>query len=296
MLGDEGDRHHDERHAIAPGARDLGLRRGSDPLQRPDPALVADPPVQIPLAQGLHHGRHGALDLPLVGVAALDDLLRQAVGGEQHPRRAVPGRLRERRTQPARDLGHETGFGRITAQRPGRNLEPNPRRRAGPGREGGPGRGRGELRIERQEDDPLRVVGLDRARGLLAHGVPVAHGDEGLDLAVPGLAVPTGLGVQDRLQRPSLGLGVGEQRRAAAQFIVDPPRHRRPAPRNPLGEQPAERSGCADDRRIVEQVEEERPHRPRPVRAAEIEKNDRGPGHLSSALPRNRFSPGPALI
>ena len=86
------------QHADAvPGRLLDGLdRRRPDPLQRPDPALEAQPPVPF-AAEPLQDGGAGALHLPTVRVPALGDPLRQAVRGEEQadlrPSRVGPGLL-----------------------------------------------------------------------------------------------------------------------------------------------------------------------------------------------------------
>ena len=50
MFADKGDGRDDHALAFRAGAADFGIGRGPDPFQRPDPALIADRPVQIPLS------------------------------------------------------------------------------------------------------------------------------------------------------------------------------------------------------------------------------------------------------
>ena len=79
--------HHDHGHAVAPGAVELVHGRRLQPSERPHLALVADGPVQIVAAEACCDAPRGLLHLPLVGIAARDHALGQAVGGEEQPRR-----------------------------------------------------------------------------------------------------------------------------------------------------------------------------------------------------------------
>src|SRR3546814_9048698 len=63
-------------------------RIGAKPFERPDAALVADDPIQIRLAERRDHRFRRPLDLPSIGVAAIDHLPREAVRREQHARRS----------------------------------------------------------------------------------------------------------------------------------------------------------------------------------------------------------------
>ena len=47
VLGHEGDRHHNHGNALSAGAPQLFISGGADPIQRPDPALITDRPVEI---------------------------------------------------------------------------------------------------------------------------------------------------------------------------------------------------------------------------------------------------------
>ena len=67
--------------------------------------------------------------------------------------------------------------------------------------------------------------------------------------------LPAGKGL---LQRRGLGLGIGQQRRAAAEMGIDRAGHRGPPARDQPGERPAQRLRQADDRGIAEQVVEKR--------------------------------------
>ena len=78
---------------------------------------------------------------------------------------------------------------------------------------------------------------------------------------------------------PRLGVAcwpaAASRRRAGVDLRGDLRAARRDQPRQQI----AQRLRQADDRRIVEQVEQERPHRVRAVRPAEIEQDDGAPGH-----------------
>ena len=80
MLGDEGDRYHHDWHAVAASPLDFLGDRGFQPGQRPHLALVADCPVQRLLPQSGDDPPRGLLHLPLIGIAACDHALGQAVG------------------------------------------------------------------------------------------------------------------------------------------------------------------------------------------------------------------------
>src|SRR3546814_13882019 len=113
--------------ARARGLLDLAVGRRPDPLQRPDAALVADLPVEVHLAEPAQHRRHALLDLPLVGVALVDDLLRQAMGREQHPRRPFVIDLLQCAAQPLDHRRAEASLLWKAADAPGeRRAAPTP--------------------------------------------------------------------------------------------------------------------------------------------------------------------------
>jgi transposase len=97
------------------------------------------------------------------------------------------------------------------------------------------------------------AVVVDGSGRLVAPRVPIAHGDEGADL-VPLAREAV---AQLLLEGFGLGLGVGQQRRAAAQVLVDLPRDGGATARDRLGNQPAQGTRQADDCRIVEEIEQE---------------------------------------
>lgn len=82
MFGHKRQRHNDDSKAIGAGPADLIFGRRTYPFQRADPALIAIQPVEIAYAQFVDHGLRRSFDLPLVGIATLDDFFRQAMGGK----------------------------------------------------------------------------------------------------------------------------------------------------------------------------------------------------------------------
>ena len=214
MLGHEGDRHHQDGHTVGRRLVDRMLRAGIQPFLRRGAGLVADRPVQVRQVQSADRGGDGALDLELVGIAALDDGLRQAVGREQHPQ-----------SHPAAQfvhccvvsIAHALGRGGdvagvrvVAAQRGHRRHQPGGRRGLPPRGQRGPGRGGGVLRIERQQHDLLRRPVPHPARDLVAERMPVAHGDEAAHVVLG----------QCRLQAAGLLLRQPEQGGAAAEDLV----------------------------------------------------------------------------
>ncbi len=123
------------------------------------------------------------------------------------------------------------------------------------------------LRIERQQHDPIRRERPHLPRHGLAHRMPVAHADEHPRALVPAL--------QPGLQCLGLPAGIGQQRRSATDLRVDVTRHRRPPSRDQPRQQPTRRPGQADDRLVVEQVEQERLDRRQGVRPAQVEQHHR---------------------
>ena len=276
MLRDEGDRHHHEAHSLAPGALDLLLGRRSDPFERSHTALIANLPVEDARPERLYHGGTGLLDLPLIGIAARHDRLRQTMRREENtrPRAGLADLLRLRQTG-AHQLGcglHEARLPRIAAHERGGYLQPGARRRLAPSRPGGRRRGRRELRIERQQHDALGIPRFHGRRRLVGEGCPVAHRDEGFHR--PEIA-------ERCLKRPRLRLRVREKRRASTHLAVDLARHGRATPRDQLGDRPAKQRRQRDDGPVVEQIEEERLDGLELVGPAEIEEHDGCPFGLS---------------
>ena len=141
---------------------------------------------------------------------------------------------------------------------------------------------RRELRIERQANDFGRRPIGDLSRGLLAGGVPIAHGDK----------TPV-LRPQNCFERSCLRLSVGEQRRPAAELTIDLLRYPASTPRdNARQRQPNERRQT-EDGRVAEQVEKKGLHRFQPVRTPKVHQHDRGTRHVSqpSVLPEGGRAP-----
>src|SRR5438105_2963889 len=63
VLRYERDRRHDERYPLPAGPLDLLICRRFDPSQGPNATLIADPPVEPRLREGLDDGRCCLLDL-----------------------------------------------------------------------------------------------------------------------------------------------------------------------------------------------------------------------------------------
>ena len=284
MLGDEG--HRRDQHPLSlPACLGDGFRGGrSDPLHRPHAALVAHAPVPAS-AKLSHDGLAGALHLVLIGVAALDDALRQAVGGEQQAQALGATRRFEgladvlgmgpgqaRRVEEAADLVH--GPATLVGLAPGLDR-------------GARGGGR-ILRIERQQDDLVRRKVLHRLRRRLGERVPIAHGHE-----AAGLEARQGRR-QPRLKRLHLGRRLAQERRGAAHHSVVGAGLLAPAGGDEPGQQRAQRPGQADDGRIVEQVEQEGLHRVQAVRSAEGEQHHRqATPHAERAGGDDLFRHGP---
>src|SRR5262245_10264632 len=95
MLGDEGDRDHDQRPPLRAGAADFRIDPGLEPGERPDTALEAEHAVKSRPAERREYRSHAALDLPAIGVARSNDALGQAMGREQDPDALARGRLVE---------------------------------------------------------------------------------------------------------------------------------------------------------------------------------------------------------
>ena len=290
VLGDEGDRRQDHPLAVPGRAAERILRGRTDPGERADPALVADLPVgELRQLRGHRGGRR--LHLRLIGIAALHHLFRQAVGGEEQaqvrrPAGAFPGLADQGR------MGRDQGL--VRGEAADRAAAARPPVGGGPVLERRRGRGRGELRIERQEDDLVGREGGHGLRRLVGPRLPVAHGDEGVGLTVRR-GDPQGL-----LQRPGLLLRLRQQRRAAAHQGVVGLGHL-PARGGDQGRQRIAGDGRqADDRRIAEEVEQEGLDGVRPVRPAQVEEDDgqllhrrlRQPFPVTRPMARARFSTG----
>src|SRR5487761_1217858 len=79
VLGDEGARRDADAAALAAGHADLVLGGRHQPFERADATLISDAHVEHRSPPTRAPPRGGRLDLPLIGVAAIDDALRQAV-------------------------------------------------------------------------------------------------------------------------------------------------------------------------------------------------------------------------
>jgi len=77
---------------------------------------------------------------------------------------------------------------------------------------------RTQLRIEGQQQDLVRPIGRDLADSLVRQGYPVAHGDEN-----------PRFGAKLALQCCRLRLRIRQQRRTAADLLIDRSRNGRPA-------------------------------------------------------------------
>ncbi len=108
VLGDEGDRCDHDGHTVPAGADDFGVGRGSDPFQRPDPALIANDAVEAWHRQRFDDRRSALLDLPLIRITSPYDLLRKAVRREQqanaHPGGNILKCLRESARPPSQRI------------------------------------------------------------------------------------------------------------------------------------------------------------------------------------------------
>mmetsp|Transcript_1170 Transcript_1170/g.2847 ORF Transcript_1170/g.2847 Transcript_1170/m.2847 type:complete len:450 (-) Transcript_1170:208-1557(-) len=126
--------------------------------------------------------------------------------------------------------------------------------------------GDGELRVERQHDEPLDPVALDLLERLLGVRVPVAHRDVRLGGDAPLL--------QRLLKRLTLLDGRGELWRASADGCVPLLTGGRTRSRDRLGDravQPLRPRGERDDLRVGEQVVQEGLDLVERVRAAQVE-------------------------
>ena len=159
---------------------------------------------------------------------------------------------------------------RVAADGLRRCRDPGSLGRCAPGRERGRHGGGGELRVERQQHDPLRPKGGHAPRRLIAHRVPVAHGDGDLDLAEIGKRLT---------QRRRLRLGLFEQRRTPADRAVDLAGLGAAPPRDQTREHPAHRPRRADDGRVPEQIAQKGLDGIQRIRPAQIHENHRHAAH-----------------
>ncbi len=143
-------------------------------------------------------------------------------------------------------------------------------------------RRRRELRIERQANDFVRRPIGDLSRSLLAGGVPIAHCDK----------TPV-LRPQNCFERSCLRLGVGEQRRPAAELTIDLPRYRASTPCDDARQRQPNERRQPQDGGIAEQVEQKGLHRFQPVRTSKVHQHDRGTRHVRhpSVLPEGERAP-----
>ena len=86
MLGDKRDRRDDYGPSFAPGATNFLIGRGANPAQRPDPALVAHPPIEPWSVQHADDCHSGFLDMARVWIAGGDNAFGQSMRSEQKPR------------------------------------------------------------------------------------------------------------------------------------------------------------------------------------------------------------------
>jgi hypothetical protein len=192
------------------------------------------------------------------------------------------GLLPRRPDQPDTRLD-EPRLGRIAAHRPRRLVQTHRLRRPLPHHHRRRGRRRRILGIKRQQHDLVGIERLHRRGGLVAHRVPIAHGDEGPHLALLR---------QHPFQRPRLGLRILQQRRTAADQVIDRPGRLGPSPCERIGQRQPQHARQAQDAGIVEQVEQERTNGLRPVRSAQVEQHDgyfRFLRHSAIASPRSAF-------
>ena len=97
--------------------------------------------------------------------------------------------------------------------------------------------------------------------------MPAAHGDKGLGFHA---VAPT-----TRLPRRRPAPGFLQDRRAAADLVIDLARHRRAPPRDQPRQRQAHNRRQGDDGRIGKQIAQERLDRLRRIRSAQIEQDDR---------------------
>ncbi len=86
VLRDKRDRCYDYGSSFAPGATNFLIGRGANPAQRPDPALVAHPPIEPWSVQHVDDCHSGFLDMARVRITGGDDAFGQSMRSEQKPR------------------------------------------------------------------------------------------------------------------------------------------------------------------------------------------------------------------
>ena len=99
----------------------------------------------------------------------------------------------------------------------------------------------------------------------LALAGPTASGKTAAALALAAHLAP-----QRRMERSGLVLGIRKKRRAATQVTIDLDRRRSPPFCDESCKPASERLGQAEDRLVVEQVEQERTHGFERIRPAQI--------------------------
>ena len=196
------------------------------------------------------------------------------MGGEQHPQRRLAGQGRQRGivrpAHPGGGGGDVAGIRVVAAQGRHRRGQVRPRRRFPPSGERRPGRGGGELRVKRQQHDLIRAPCPHRLRHHVAERVPVAHRHEALHVQLG----------QGRLQRAGLLLRQAQQGRATAEQLVVGGRRLGAGVGDDPCQQRADEERHPQDGRVAEQIDQERPHGSRPVRAAQVEQHDGKAGLL----------------
>ena len=125
------------------------------------------------------------------------------------------------------------------------------------------------LAVGKDPSDPNLMPTIERLlHDLLGHRMPVAHAD----ITAPFVGVAL---AQCLFQRTSLCLGLAQNGRAAADLGVDAHRLLRAAAGNEACQGQPQPTREIDDRRIAEQVAQERLHCLQRIRAAQIEQDDR---------------------
>ena len=280
VFRNEGDGADQQRHLLGARAFDFGISGGTDPFLRCDAGLVANLPVQIRNIKPFDDLVRRALNLPLIGVAPLDDALRQAMGAEQDAqlyRRVQLGpRLVISLAHDACGCIGKTLIRMPAAQGLHRNIKANAAAGITPSGHAAARRGGGELRIERHQHHPLRPPILHRLGRFLRKWMPVAHGDKAAIFA--GLIIR-----QRRLQALRLLDSEFQQGRFTAQHGVILLR----CAGAPLGDELAEpwpdKARHAQNRRVAEQVGQEGLYGVWAIRAAQVQQHNRcfGAGHKS---------------
>src|SRR4029077_11380390 len=83
MLRDKRNRRHNERKTSLAGPPNFLVGQRTDPFQRPDPALVADAPIEVRPAKNRDNCRCGLCYLVWIGVTLAHDPIWQAMCGQQ---------------------------------------------------------------------------------------------------------------------------------------------------------------------------------------------------------------------